>query len=76
MKSRRIILAVLMVFTFSMFTGGCRSAIFIRHSNPEIKTNAKGEIPPGQMKKLTGEKSAKKYAPGQRKKKNKDYRPR
>lgn len=35
-----------------------------------INTNAKGEIPPGQMKKITGEKSAKNHAPGQRKKHN------
>lgn len=33
-----------------------------------VHTNAKGDIPPGQMKKITGEKSAKKYAPGQQKK--------
>lgn len=33
-----------------------------------VKQNANGEVPPGQMKKVTGEKSAKKYAPGQQKK--------
>jgi len=27
-----------------------------------------GKVPPGQAKKMTGSKSAKKYAPGQRKK--------
>lgn len=35
-----------------------------------VKTSANG-VPPGQMKKLTGQKSAKKYAPGQQKKKRK-----
>jgi hypothetical protein len=35
-----------------------------------VKKNANGEVPPGQMKKITGEKSAKKYAPGQQKKTN------
>lgn len=29
------------------------------------------QVPPGQMKKMTGEKSAKAYAPGQQKKKRK-----
>ena len=30
-------------------------------------------LPPGQAKKITGSKSAKPYAPGQQKKKKKDY---
>jgi hypothetical protein len=33
-----------------------------------IRTNPNGKVPPGQMKKVTGEKSAKDYAPGQVKK--------
>jgi|GEM_PF-1588029 len=37
-----------------------------------INVNANGDVPPGQMKKITGAKSAKDYAPGQNKvKKNK-----
>lgn len=37
-----------------------------------INVNANGDVPPGQMKKITGAKSAKEYAPGQNKvKKNK-----
>jgi hypothetical protein len=33
---------------------------------PLVKSN--GKVPPGQAKKVTGEKSAKSYAPGQQKK--------
>ena len=36
-----------------------------------IHTNAHGDLPPGQAKKITGEKSAKAYAPGQQKNKGK-----
>jgi len=68
MKLKRIIPAILLAFTFSVFAGSCRSVHVHRQPKKEVKTNAKGEIPPGQMKKLTGEKSAQKYAPGQQKK--------
>ena len=37
-----------------------------------IRTNPNGKIPPGQMKKATGAKSAKQYAPGQQKKHKKN----
>jgi hypothetical protein len=33
-----------------------------------VHPNPSGKVPPGQMKKMTGEKSAKHYAPGQKKK--------
>jgi hypothetical protein len=36
-----------------------------------VKTNNNKKIPPGQMKKLTGSKSAAPYAPGQQKKSKK-----
>lgn len=32
-----------------------------------VNLNPNGDVPPGQMKKITGAKSAKKYAPGQNK---------
>ncbi|HTF80336.1 MAG TPA: hypothetical protein VL947_01375 [Cytophagales bacterium] len=32
-----------------------------------VKANPKGKVPPGQMKKATGAKSAKNYAPGHQK---------
>lgn len=66
MKIKSILLLLLAAtLTFS----SCKT-IFVGHSQT-VKTNANGDIPPGQMKKLTGEKSAKAYAPGQQKKKNK-----
>ncbi len=36
-----------------------------------VHTNAHGDLPPGQAKKVTGEQSAKNYAPGQQKNKGK-----
>lgn len=35
-----------------------------------VYTRPSGKVPPGQMKKYTGSKSAKAYAPGQQKKTN------
>lgn len=35
---------------------------------PVVKTNPNGKVPPGQAKKVNGDQSAKKYAPGQQKK--------
>ncbi|BBE17355.1 hypothetical protein AQPE_1505 [Aquipluma nitroreducens] len=37
-----------------------------------IRTNPNGKVPPGHMKKMTGEKSAKHYAPGHKKKHKKN----
>jgi hypothetical protein len=42
------------------FTAGCKTTVHV-HSKPT-------SIPPGQMKKMTGSKSAKAFAPGQQKK--------
>ncbi len=67
MKTKVILLALCL----SMFSFSSCQTLFIANSYP-FKTKANGDIPPGQMKKLTGEKSAKAYAPGQQKtKKNK-----
>jgi len=66
MKTKSILLLLLATtLTFS----SCKTIFIGKHQT--VKTNANGDIPPGQMKKLTGEKSAKDYAPGQQKKKNK-----
>ncbi len=65
MKTKSILL--LLVATILSFSS-CKT-IFVGH-HQTVKTNANGDIPPGQEKKLTGEKSAKEYAPGQQKKKN------
>lgn len=47
---------------------GCRSSTIITtgSSGPQ-------HVPPGQMKKMTGAKSAKQYAPGQQKKMKKKH---
>lgn len=48
----------------ALFTGvACVSC-----SHQQVKVSPNGKMPPGQAKKVTGEKSAKKYAPGQQKK--------
>lgn len=46
-------------------------AAFTLASCKTVHTNAHGELPPGQAKKITGEQSAKAYAPGQQKNKGK-----
>ena len=46
-------------------------ASFALTSCKTVHTNAHGDLPPGQAKKITGEKSAKNYAPGQQKTKGK-----
>jgi hypothetical protein len=55
----KIFLPVLLLVTLSV---GCtRKVVVVK--NPTVKS-----LPPGQAKKMTGSKSAKPYAPGQRKK--------
>lgn len=65
MKLKIFLLLLAVTVTFS----SCKS-VFVTHRTT-VKTNAHGDVPPGQMKKLTGAKSAKAYAPGQNKKKGK-----
>lgn len=62
MKTPKIKLATLAILVLFIGLGtSCTSTVHLRAKNP----------PPGQMKKLTGSKSAKAYAPGQQKKKKK-----
>lgn len=58
-KSFLIILA--MMFVLAGSTTACST-------HKKIVVTPNGKIPPGQAKKITGEKSAKNHAPGQRKK--------
>lgn len=67
MKLRRYISAALLAFLLLSVSSSCHTTR-VHASSKKIHTNAKGEMPPGQKKKITGEKSAKKYAPGQKKK--------
>lgn len=72
MKTKKHLLILLLLSVFLLFGTGCRVYAPQHHSRTMfIHTNPNGKIPPGQMKKMTGAKSAKQYAPGQVKKHNK-----
>jgi hypothetical protein len=49
---------------------GCKSTAHTR-TTKSTTVNSSGSLPPGQAKKINGDQSAKKYAPGQQKKKSK-----
>lgn len=63
-------LLILLLFSvFLVFGSGCTiTKPQQRSKGVVIQSNRSGHIPPGQMKKMTGAKSAKQYAPGQQKK--------
>jgi hypothetical protein len=69
MKTQKLVILLFSFVLIFVFTSGCR-VIQPKHRSKTviIQTNPNGKIPPGQLKKVTGEKSAKKYAPGQNKK--------
>jgi hypothetical protein len=80
MKTRKPFLIHFLLAVFLVFGSGC-TIIRPGYHHPSrtviIHTNPNGKIPPGQMKKATGAKSAKQYAPGQVKKqsgKSKKYK--
>lgn len=60
----RILKIGFLILLFSLGTS-CNKKIYIFHRNPNKSSQA-----PGQIKKRTGSKSAKPYAPGQKKKDN------
>jgi hypothetical protein len=69
MKTKKHFLILLVLSVFLIFGTGC--AVYYPHHHSRgviINSEPSGRIPPGQMKKMTGEKSAKNYAPGQVKK--------
>lgn len=70
MKTRKPFLILFLLAVFLVFGTGCM--VIRPHHHPSrtviIHSNHKGKVPPGQMKKATGAKSAKQYAPGQQKK--------
>jgi hypothetical protein len=75
MKTKKQFLILFLISAFLVLGTSC---MIVRpgYNHPSrtvfIRTNPNGKIPPGQMKKMTGEKSAKKYAPGQVKKQKKN----
>lgn len=69
MKTKKNLLLLLVLSAFLMMGAGCVSIQPRYHSKGQIiSTKPHGKVPPGQMKKMTGAKSAKAYAPGQNKK--------
>lgn len=69
MKTKRLALLIVSFALIFTFSSGCRVVQPRYRPNAVIiQTNPNGKIPPGQIKKVTGAKSAKNYAPGQNKK--------
>jgi len=74
MKTKKHLLILLLLSVFLVFGTGCMVIHPQQHRSRGviIENRPSGKIPPGQMKKMTGEKSAKHYAPGQVKKHKKN----
>jgi len=68
MKTKKTLFILILLLAFLLTGTSCHIIYPQHHSKGEVHTNAKGDIPPGQKKKMTGEKNAKQYAPGQEKK--------
>lgn len=70
MKTKKNLLMLLVLSAFLILGTGCA----VQRSQPTSSrglfffSKPGGKVPPGQMKKMTGAKSAKAYAPGQNKK--------
>jgi hypothetical protein len=75
MKTKKQLISFLFFSVFLIFGTGC-AIVQPGYHHPSrtviLRTNPTGKIPPGQMKKMTGEKSARDYAPGQVKKHKKN----
>lgn len=70
MKIKRSLFILILIAIFLIPATGCKVVQPHRHSKSVIfRSNPSGKVPPGQLKKATGAKSAKEYAPGQNKKK-------
>ena len=75
MKTKKQTLILFLISAFLIIGSSC-TIIRPGYHHPSrtviIRTNPNGKVPPGQMKKATGAKSAKDYAPGQQKKQKKN----
>lgn len=70
MKTKNQILVLFLISVFLIFGTSCgivRPGYHRPSRTVIIHTNPNGKIPPGKMKKATGAKSARQYAPGQQK---------
>lgn len=73
MKIKSLLFILILIAIFLIPAAGCKVVHPHRHSKSVIfQPNPGGKVPPGQVKKATGAKSAKQYAPGQNKKKKKN----
>ena len=70
MKTKKQILILFLISAFPILGTSC-TIVRPAYNHPSrtviIRTNPNGKVPPGQIKKMTGAKSAKEYAPGQQK---------
>jgi outer membrane protein assembly factor BamE (lipoprotein component of BamABCDE complex) len=72
MKTKSLFLVIILAVAIFAISPGCKVYHPKHKSGTVVAPNENGKVPPGQVKKATGEKSAKEYAPGQNKeKKNK-----
>ncbi|MEH0155364.1 hypothetical protein V6R21_14555 [Limibacter armeniacum] len=62
--------SIITIAAISTFMYSCTGIYHVGAKRPVYRSSGSSSksIPPGQMKKMTGSKSAKSYAPGQRKK--------
>lgn len=58
---KKLTICLLGICFIVLMSSGCKTVVHV---------NSSGQVPPGQMKKITGSQSAKPYAPGQQKDKN------
>ena len=75
MKTKKQILFFFLISAFLILGNSCtmvRPAYHHPSRTVIVRTNPNGKVPPGHMKKMTGEKSAKHYAPGHNKKHKKN----
>jgi flagellar basal body-associated protein FliL len=69
MKTKSSLFLIILIVIFLIPVAGCKVVHPHSHSKSVIlQPNPSGKVPPGQVKKATGAKSAKEYAPGQNKK--------
>ena len=73
MKTKSSLFILILIVIFLIPVAGCKEVHPKRQTKSVIlQPNSSGKVPPGQVKKATGAKSAKVYAPGQNKKKKKN----
>ena len=73
MKTKKHFLFLLVLSVFLLFATSCM--VYYPHTyyrGQVVSSRPQGKVPPGQRKKMTGDQSAKEYAPGQMKKHNRE----